>query len=513
LTQMYSPIGKYKWTRLRPNAQALAWTPRSPPGNPPFLAFINNSHLWVVSIETGEERRLTYCHKGWDPSAHINNCLPRSIEQADESEVEIINVPSPALEERKADVYRYPRTGSKNPQITLKTAEIQTNHLGRIVSTQDKELVLPFTTLFPGVEYIARAGWTMDKTANMLLYRSQQRLQLVLLPPGLFIPVTQDQTHREESVEAVLEGVHPFIICEEITDIWINVYDIFYLFVQTSYEEITFLRVNESKTGFCHLYTVTTLSTHLIYSLFPADYFKWCQGDYILPETFNFSGKSRFPLYGMLCKPHNLVSGRDHPTIPFVQLVNNSHKGVKYLRLNTLAPLCYSVVVIDGRGLKFEALKNKMGQVEGLQYLADKYKFVDLSRVAIHGWSDGGFLSLMGLVYSPNIFKVAIEGAPVTVWMAYTERYIDLPENNQQGCETGSVDPAHRQSAQPNWLLILHGFLDETVHFSHTNFLGSQLIRWEALSIYPDERHSIRCPKSGEYYEIMLLHFLQHKIA
>lgn len=43
---------------------------------------------------------------------------------------------------------------------------------------------------------------------------------------------------------------------------------------------------------------------------------------------------------------------------------------------------------------------------------------------------------------------MAIEGAPVTVWMDYTERYIDLPENNQQGCETGSVDPAHRQSAQ-----------------------------------------------------------------
>uniref|UniRef100_A0AAZ3S2Z1 Uncharacterized protein n=1 Tax=Oncorhynchus tshawytscha TaxID=74940 RepID=A0AAZ3S2Z1_ONCTS len=56
----------------------------------------------------------------------------------------------------------------------------------------------------------------------VLLYRSQQRLQLVLLPPGLFIPVTQDQAQREESVEAVLEGAHPFIICEEITDIWIN---------------------------------------------------------------------------------------------------------------------------------------------------------------------------------------------------------------------------------------------------------------------------------------------------
>lgn len=47
-------------------------------------------------------------------------------------------------------------------------------------------------------------------------------------------------------------------------------------------------------------------------------------------------------------------------------------------------------------------------QVEGLQYVAEKYKFIDLSRVAIHGWSYGGFLSLMGLIHRPNIFKVSV---------------------------------------------------------------------------------------------------------
>lgn len=45
-------------------------------------------------------------------------------------------------------------------------------------------------------------------------------------------------------------------------------------------------------------------------------------------------------------------------------------------------------------------------QVEGLQYVAEKYKFIDLTRVAIHGWSYGGFLSLVGLIHRPNIFKV-----------------------------------------------------------------------------------------------------------
>ncbi|GAA6065744.1 dipeptidyl peptidase 9 isoform X1 [Tachysurus ichikawai] len=68
---------------------------------------------------------------------------------------------------------------------------------------------------------------------------------------------------------------------------------------------------------------------------------------------------------------------------------------------------------------------------------------------------------------------------------------------------------------RPNRLLILHGFLDENVHFFHTNFLVSQLIRAGKpyqLQIYPNERHSIRCPESGEHYEIMLLHFLQQHL-
>ncbi|KAG7260821.1 hypothetical protein CRUP_002444, partial [Coryphaenoides rupestris] len=74
-------------------------------------------------------------------------------------------------------------------------------------------------------------------------------------------------------------------------------------------------------------------------------------------------------------------------------------------------------------------------QVEGLQYVAERFNFVDLSRVAIHGWSYGGFLSLMGLIQRPNVFKVAIAGAPVTVWMAYdtgyTERYMDVSLRSQ----------------------------------------------------------------------------------
>uniref|UniRef100_A0A673CAM0 dipeptidyl-peptidase IV n=1 Tax=Sphaeramia orbicularis TaxID=375764 RepID=A0A673CAM0_9TELE len=630
-----------KPVEIKTQCSGTRMDPKICPGNHDFIAFINNNDLWIANIKTGEERRLTYCHKGvdnvkedpksagvatfviqeefdrftgywWSPSAVEDLNGGKTVyllyEEVDETEVEIIHVPSPALEERKADAYRYPRTGSKNPQATLKLAEIKTDHQGRIISTQDKELVIPFTSLFPGTEYIARVGWTSDGKYGwaVLLDRSQRKLQLVLLPPALFIPVTDDPAQRQESLEALPRNTQPYIIYEETTDVWINVHDIFYPFIQTTEDEFTFIWVNESKTGFSHLYKITsqlqpgsdrsfkgtstlyfkcaikeevtlttgewevlarhgskiwvnesaklvyfqgTRDTPLEHHLYVVSYdspgdvvrltkpgfshscsvsqnfdffvshysnvstppcvhvYKltssegdplhivpefWasmmespgCPGDYNPPEIFDFPGKSGFQLYGMVYKPHNLHPGRKHPTVlfvyggPQVQLVNNSFKGMKYLRLNTLASLGYAVVVIDGRGscqrgLEFEgALKNKM---------------------------------------------LAIAGAPVTVWMAYdtgyTERYMDVPENNQQGYEEGSVAlHVDKLPSEPNRLLILHGFLDENVHFFHTNFLVSQIIRAGKpyqLQVYPNERHSIRCPESGEHYEIMLLHFLQ----
>uniref|UniRef100_A0A673HD73 dipeptidyl-peptidase IV n=1 Tax=Sinocyclocheilus rhinocerous TaxID=307959 RepID=A0A673HD73_9TELE len=642
-----------KPVEIKTQCSGIRMDPKISPGDPSFIAFINNNDLWVTNIETGEERRLTFCHKGlnnvkedpksagvatfviqeefdrftgywWSPAAPEDADGGRTLqllyEEVDESEVEIIHVSSPALEERKADVYRYPRTGNHKHTL-LKLAEIQTDQHGKIISAQNKELVLPFTTLFPGVEYIARAGWTRDgKFAwAVLLDRSQQKLQLVLLPPALFIAASVDDPQWEEHVEAMPEGVQPFIVYEELTDIWINVHDIFYPFIQTTNDKITFLWVNESQTGFCHLYRITSLlqpgydfkcpieeevtltsgewevlarhgskiwvneETKLVYfqgtkdtplehHLYVVSYESpgetvrltkpgfshscsvsqvcvcVCACETLLKETsdakftftwclhINYGLSPKMKILPSFIHPFALLARCVWETLfrpvysktalktEIVQLVNNSYKGVKYLRLNTLASLGYAVVVIDGRGscqrgLKFEgALKNKMGQVEiedqveGLQYVAENYKFIDMSRVAIHGWSYGGFLSLMGLIHRPNIFKVAIAGAPVTVWMAYdtgyTERYMDVPENNQHGHEAGSVAP-------PNRLLILHGFLDENVHFFHTNFLVSQLIRAGKpyqLQIYPNERHSIRCPESGEHYEIMLLYFLQQHL-
>lgn len=104
---------------------------------------------------------------------------------------------------------------------------------------------------------------------------------------------------------------------------------------------------------------------------------------------------------------------------------------MRQLRMHMLAAQGYCVVCIDSRGsrhrgVEFEShLWRRMGsveladQVEILTVLANDLGFIDMDRVAIHGWSYGGYLSLMGLIQYPSIFKLAIAGAPVTNWELY----------------------------------------------------------------------------------------------
>ena len=145
---------------------------------------------------------------------------------------------------------------------------------------------------------------------------------------------------------------------------------------------------------------------------------------YHYPELFSHTISSGDKLYGMVFKPHDLQIGMKYPIIlsvyggPEVQLVSNTFKGMRQMRNHLLASEGYCVVSIDSRGshnrgTAFEAhLRHRMGQVEladqveVLRWLGSVTNYMDLTRVGIHGWSYGGYLSLMGLVKYPDIFKV-----------------------------------------------------------------------------------------------------------
>jgi dipeptidyl-peptidase 9 len=108
----------------------------------------------------------------------------------------------------------------------------------------------------------------------------------------------------------------------------------------------------------------------------------------------------------------------------------------------------------------------------------------------------------------------------VTSWelydSGYTERYMDLPQNNVHGYKEGSVlTYAHQFPDEVGRLLIVHGLSDENVHFVHTAELVNALIRWGKpyqLQLYPCERHSLRRLDASEHYETVLLSFLQDQL-
>ena len=260
--------------------------------------------------------------------------------------------------------------------------------------------------------------------------------------------------------------------------------------------------------------------------------------DYQAPKLFSFDSSCGYKLHGLYYEPYGCEPGEKRPTVlmvyggPQAQQVTNAFKGVRFLRHHTLATHGYTVVVIDGRGschrgLKYESyIKDKLGtvelddQIEGLRYLASVVDFIDLDRVAIHGWSYGGYLSLLGLAKHPNIFKVAIAGAPVVSWnlydTGYTERYMNIPEDNEDNYRDSSIlTYVDKFPDAESRLMIIHGLIDENVHFHHTSALINALIKAckpYQLQIYPNERHGIRNHEASEHYKTMILSFLQNNL-
>jgi dipeptidyl-peptidase-4 len=135
-------------------------------------------------------------------------------------------------------------------------------------------------------------------------------------------------------------------------------------------------------------------------------------------------------------------------------------------------------------------------QIDGVRWLIAQ-GLADPRRIGVTGWSYGGFMTLRLMETAPDIFRVGVAGAPVTHYdgydTTYTERYMSTPQENPEGYREGSV-LAHVDRISGK-LLLVHGMLDENVHFRHTARLINALIRARKpydILIFPDERHMPR---------------------
>lgn len=233
------------------------------------------------------------------------------------------------------------------------------------------------------------------------------------------------------------------------------------------------------------------------------------------PQLTQFKNRDGITLYGAYYAPMGRAARAKTPLVvlvyggPHVQRVTDSWGLTADLTAQFLAARGFAVWKCDNRGasrrgLAFEAaLNRRMGtvevrdQVDGVRFVAAAYPEVDAQRVGISGGSYGGYMTIRGLLLAPEIFKAGVAIAPVTDWdgydTGYTERYMGTPENNPDGyAESSVLEKADRLEGA---LLLVHGLLDENVHFRHSARLVSRLIRagkpFEIVPI-PDERHSTR---------------------
>ncbi|KAG0073987.1 dipeptidylpeptidase [Podila epicladia] len=124
----------------------------------------------------------------------------------------------------------------------------------------------------------------------------------------------------------------------------------------------------------------------------------------------------------------------------------------------------------------------------------------------------------MALAQYPEIFKVAIAGAPVTQWelynSAYTERYMGLiHENKDAYVKSNVLSWADKFPDNQNRLLIAHGLIDENVHFTNTETLVADLVRFNKphqIQLYPTERHGLRDARVNEHFETLMFFWLKN---
>ncbi|ARF78854.1 prolyl oligopeptidase family serine peptidase [Kitasatospora aureofaciens] len=209
--------------------------------------------------------------------------------------------------------------------------------------------------------------------------------------------------------------------------------------------------------------------------------------------VFRFAGERRIPSAVFLPTGYDRERDGLLPVLmdpyggPHGQRVVQAHN--PHLNSQWFADQGFAVVVADGRGtpgrgpaweksIAFDFAGATLDdQVEALRALAEEFP-LDLGRVAIRGWSYGGYLSALAVLRRPDVFHAAVAGAPVAEWALYdthyTERYLGHPAERPEVYEANSLTGYAAGLERP--LMIIHGLADDNVVAAHTLRLSSALL-------------------------------------
>jgi len=219
-------------------------------------------------------------------------------------------------------------------------------------------------------------------------------------------------------------------------------------------------------------------------------------------------------LHYRLIKPSNFDANKKYPVLvyvyggPHAQLVTNSWLGGASLWMYWMAEQGYLVYTVDNRGsgnrgFEFESVihrhlgDNEMAdQLEGVKFLKS-LPYVDANRLAVHGWSFGGFMTTSLMLRYPGIFTTGVAGGPVTDWkyyeIMYGERYMDRPEQNEEGYKKARLMEYVKDLEGK--LLLIHGTVDDVVVMQHNLALVKAFVD-NGVQMdffpYPMHKHNVR---------------------
>lgn len=253
-------------------------------------------------------------------------------------------------------------------------------------------------------------------------------------------------------------------------------------------------------------------------------------GEYRLskPDFVQVKARDGFVMEAMMIKPPDFDSRRQYPVYQFVyggphtQTVFNRW-AAENMFLQLLAEQGILVWECDNRTASGKGAEStwpvfrrfgesELRDVEDCLTWLKQQPYVDGSRIGIHGWSYGGFLTAYALTHS-TLFTMGIAGGTVSDWKdydtIYTERYLQTPQNNPDGYRDSSprffADKLHGR------LMLIHGMIDDNVHVQNTLQLAYELQRANKafeLMLYPRSRHGVTDPQLVYHMRTTMLRFI-----
>lgn len=233
-------------------------------------------------------------------------------------------------------------------------------------------------------------------------------------------------------------------------------------------------------------------------------------------------------LNGYMIKPVNFNPSQKYPLVMIQYSGPNSQQVVDRYGMDWtdyLATQGFIVACVDGRGTGARGqdfrkctymnlgIYESDDQVAAAKHFAS-LPYIDGSKIAIWGWSYGGYNVLMSMSRGNGTFKAGVAIAPVTDWKfydtVYAERFMRTPQQNAAGYQAGS--PINLANKLEGNLLLIHGSADDNVHFQNSMDYAAALVKANKqfdMFVFTDKDHSIRGAANRAYLYEKVIKFLK----